>query len=130
MTHQRTTSTLALITRPRALQVAKAMAAVRVGIGTAGMLAPGRLAWQVFLPGRQADEATTFPLRAAAARDLAMGLGAALASRQGPGPLRGWLLAAALVDCCDALTITRSKSASAPYALLPRWSPPCPPPRT
>jgi acetyl esterase/lipase len=27
-------------------------------------------------------------------------------------PLRGWLLAAALVDCCDALAIARSKSAS------------------
>ena len=30
----------------------------------------------------------------------------------GRGPLRGWLLAAALADCCDVITIARSKSAS------------------
>jgi hypothetical protein len=51
-------------------------------------------------------------LRAAAGRDLALGVGTALASKRGPVPLRGWLLAAALVDCCDALAITRNKSAS------------------
>ena len=113
MTHQRTTSRLAFVARPEALRVARAMAAVRLGIGAVGVLAPGRLAWRLFLPGRQADEATALALRAAAARDLALGLGAALASRRGPGPLRGWLLATALVDCCDALTIARSKSASA-----------------
>ena len=113
MTHQRTTSTLAFITRPEASQVAPAMAAVRLGIGVIGVLAPGRLAWRPFLPGRQADEATALALRAAAARDVALGLGTALASRRGPGPLRGWLLATALVDCCDAFIIARSKSASA-----------------
>jgi Na+/H+ antiporter NhaA len=113
MTHQRTTSRLAFIARPEALRVARAMAAVRLGIGAIGVLAPGRLAWRLFLPGGQADEATALALRAAAGRDLALGLGTALASRRGPGPLRDWLLATALVDCCDALTIVRSKSASA-----------------
>ena len=83
MTHQRTTSTLPLISR-----IVCAMAAVRLGIGAIGVLAPGRLAWRLFLPGRQADEATALALRAAAARDLALALGAALASRRGPGPLR------------------------------------------
>jgi hypothetical protein len=112
MTHQRTISRLALIARPEASRVACATAAVRLGIGAIGVLAPGRLAWRLFLPGEQADEATALALRAAAARDLALGLGTVLASRRGPGPLRGWLLAAALVDCCDALTITTSKSAS------------------
>jgi Na+/H+ antiporter NhaA len=113
MTHQRTTSTLALIGRLEASRIACAMAAVRLGIGAIGVLAPGRLAWRLFVPGGQADEATALALRAAAARDFALGLGTALASRRGPGPLRGWLLATALVDCCDALTIARSRSASA-----------------
>jgi hypothetical protein len=80
---------------------------VRFKIGAIGVLAPGRLAWRLSLPGRQADEATALALRAAAARDLALGLGTALASRRGPGPPRGWLLATALVDCCDVLTIAR-----------------------
>jgi hypothetical protein len=63
-------------------------------------------------PGGRVDEATALTLRAAAARDIALGLGTALASKRGPVPLRGWLLAAALVDCCDALAIAKSKSAS------------------
>jgi hypothetical protein len=113
MTHQRTASTLAFITWPGASRVAGAMAAVRLGIGATGVLAPGRLAWRLLVPGGPADEATALALRAAAARDLALGLGTALASQRDPGPLRGWLLATALVDCCDALTIARSKSASA-----------------
>ena len=64
------------------------------------------------MPGGPADDATALALRAAAACDLALGLGTALASQHGPGLLRGWLLATALVNCCDALTIARSKSAS------------------
>ena len=52
-------------------------------------------------------------LRAAAGRDLALGLGTALASKRAPASLRGWLLAAALVDCCDALAIAKNKSSSA-----------------
>jgi hypothetical protein len=113
MTHQRTASTLAFLARPEASQVARAIAAVRLGIGAIGVLAPGRLAWRLFLPGRHADEATALALRAAAARDLALGLGTAFASRRGPGPLRGWLLATALADGCDAFTIAKSRSASA-----------------
>jgi hypothetical protein len=112
MTVQRRTNALAFLTRLEAWRVACVMAAVRLGIGAIGLLAPGRLAWQLFVDGRPADEATVLVLRAAAGRDLALGLGTALASKRGPGPLRGWLLAAALVDCCDALAIARNKSAS------------------
>jgi hypothetical protein len=88
------------------------MAVVRLGIGAIGVLAPGRLAWRLFLPDGRADEATALALRAAGARDLALGLGTVFASRRGPAPLRGWVLASALADCCDGLIIVRSKSAS------------------
>ena len=93
--------------------VAGAMAAARIVIRAIGMLVPGRLAWRLFVRGGPADEATALALRAAAARDLALGRGTALASRRRPGPLRGWLLATALADCCDALTIARRKPPSA-----------------
>jgi hypothetical protein len=112
MTLQPTTSALARTARLDAAQMSRAMAAVRLGIGAIGLLAPGRLAWRLFLQGRQIDEATALVLRAAATRDLTLGLGAALAASRGPEPLRGWMLAAALVDCCDALAIARSKAAS------------------
>ena len=106
------TNSLAFIAGLDDARVPRAMAAVRLGIGAVGVLAPGRLAWRLFLPGSRDDDATALVLRAAAARDLALGLGMAMASRCGPVPLRGWLLAAALVDCCDALAITKTKSAS------------------
>jgi len=110
MTLQPTTT--AFTARLDAAQVSRAMAAVRAGIGAIGLLAPGRLAWRLFLQDQRVDEATALVLRAAAARDLALGLGAALASKRGPGPLRGWMLAAALADCCDALVIATSKAAT------------------
>ena len=112
MTLQPTTSALAFTARLDASQASRAMAAVRLGIGAIGLLAPGRLAWRLFLQDQRVDEATALVLRAAAARDLALGLGAALASKHGPGPLRGWMLAAALADCCDALVIATSKAAT------------------
>ena len=112
MTLQPATSALAFPARLDAAQAARAMAAVRLGIGAVGVLAPGRLAWRLFLPGKRIDEATALVLRAAAARDLTLGLGAALAANRGPGSLRGWMLAAALVDCCDALAMATSKAAT------------------
>jgi hypothetical protein len=113
MAHQRANGALAFVAGLDASRVACAMAAVRLGIGAIGVLAPGRLAWRLFLPGGRADEATALALRAAGARDLALGLGTVFASRRGPAPLKGWLFASALADCCDALTIARSRSASA-----------------
>jgi len=112
MTLQPAPSALAFTARLDAAQVSRAMAAVRLGIGAIGLLAPGRLAWRLFLQDKQIDEATALVLRAAAARDLALGLGATLAAKRGPEPLRGWMLAAALVDGCDALAMAKSKSAS------------------
>ena len=85
MTLQPTTSAIAFTARLDAAQVSRAMAAVRLGIGTVGLLAPGRVAWRLFLQGKQIDQATALVLRAAATRDLALGLGAVVASRRGPG---------------------------------------------
>ena len=65
MTLQPTTSALARTARLDAAQMSRAMAAVRLGIGAIGLLAPGRLAWRLFLQGRQIDEATALVLRAA-----------------------------------------------------------------
>jgi Na+/H+ antiporter NhaA len=113
MTVQRRTGALASIARLEALQVSRVMAAARLGIGAIGLLAPGRLAWRLFVHGRRVEEPTVLVLRAAAGRDLALGLGIALASKRAPTSLRGWLLAAALVDCCDALAIAKNKSSSA-----------------
>ena len=113
MTDQQGTSALAFITRLEASRMARVMAAVRLGIGAIGLLAPGQLSWRLFVQGQRADETTVLALRATAGRDLALGLGTALASKRGPDSLRGWLLAAALADCCDALAIARNKSASA-----------------
>ena len=113
MTVQRRTNALAFIARLEALQVSRVMGAVRLGIGAIGLLAPGRLAWRLFVQGRRIEEPTVLVLRAAAGRDLALGLGTALASKRGPVSLRDWLLAAALVDCCDALAIAKNKSSTA-----------------
>lgn len=112
MTLQPTTGVLAFTARLDAAQVSRAMAGVRLGIGAIGLLAPGQLAWRLFLQDKPIDEATRLVLRATAARDLALGLGAALAAKRGAGPLRGWMLAAALADSCDAFAIANSKSAS------------------
>ena len=84
MTDQQGTSALAFITRLEASRMARVMAAVRLGIGAIGLLAPGRLAWRLFVQGQRADEATVMLLRAGAGRDLALGLGMALASKRGP----------------------------------------------
>ena len=113
MTDQQGTSALAFITRLEASRMARVMAAVRLGIGAIGLLAPGQLSWRLFVQGQRADETTVLALRATAGRDLALGLGTALASKRGPDSLRGWLLAAALADCCDVLAVARNKSASA-----------------
>jgi len=85
------------------------MAAVRLGIGAIGVLPlAGSRGGCCCLAGEP-----TRPQRVAGARDLALGAGMVFASRRGPAPLRGWLLASALADCCDALAIAGSKSASA-----------------
>ena len=49
-------------------------------------------------------------LRAAASRDLVLGLGTIMAGRRGPERLRGWLEASALADAGDALLVRGAPS--------------------
>ncbi len=79
--------------------IARAVAAGRVLIGTALSVAPGPAAggWigsDVARPGTQAM------VRALGARDLGLGLGVLYAASRGSG-LRPWLAASALADAAD-----------------------------
>jgi Na+/H+ antiporter NhaA len=84
--------------------LARALAAGRVAAGIGGLVAPGA-ALRAAAGDAGDDELTRGALRLAAARDLALGLGALLAARRGPGRLRGWTEAAVLADATDAVVI-------------------------
>ncbi|HWB70612.1 MAG TPA: hypothetical protein VG452_00200 [Egibacteraceae bacterium] len=77
------------------------LAAGRLAIGLAALGSPEALTRRALRGGRLADESVTLA-RMAAGRDVALGLGALLASRRGPQALRGWLEAGALADAVDA----------------------------
>ncbi|MDQ4130623.1 MAG: hypothetical protein M3133_06505 [Actinomycetota bacterium] len=82
-------------------QLARVLAASRVGLGTLLLLAPSVVAraWV----GEGAEEPSAKALaRALGARDVALGLGALIALSHGESP-RGWLEASALADAGDAL---------------------------
>lgn len=129
MTIQRRTSALAFITGLDASRVSRVMATVRLGIGAVGMLAPGRLAWRLFVHGERVHEATVLALRATAGRDLALGLGTALASKRGPVSLRGWPPLRSLTAAMRSPSQGTSRQAP-PCVRRPRWFPACPPARS
>lgn len=82
-------------------QLARVLAATRVGLGTLFLLAPSFVAraWV----GEGAGEPTAKALaRALGVRDAALGLGTLLALEHGEST-RGWLEAAALADAGDAV---------------------------
>jgi hypothetical protein len=99
--------------------VGQALALGRIGVGTAFLLAPRALFGRAMRTGRPSEE-TVVALRMFAARDLALGLGALIAARQGSGGgrgLRGWLEGGALADASDALAFAPAGS----LRPLARW---------
>jgi hypothetical protein len=80
-------------------KLAAGLAAGRVAVGVALMLAPERMGsrwigWDAERPG------TVVFARALGARDLAIAIGVLESVRRG-GPLRGWLAAGVLADATD-----------------------------
>ena len=82
---------------------ARAVAALRVGLGVAALVAPG-LAARPWVGRSAAAPAGAVLGRAAGIRDVALGGGVLVAARQGPRAERTWVLAGALCDAVDAAT--------------------------
>jgi hypothetical protein len=81
--------------------LARALGWMRIGFGVALFVAPHKMAklWT----GRSGEDVpTTLALRGMGARDIALGLGLALALERG-APVRGWLEGGALSDAADAV---------------------------
>jgi hypothetical protein len=96
--------------------VGRALAVSRIGAGTAFLVAP-RVLFGLFLRVRPPSDEAVAAVRMFAGRDVALGLGALLAARRGPGRVRGWLEAGALADASDVLAFAPA-SALRPAA---RW---------
>jgi hypothetical protein len=82
---------------PRDLALSNARG--RMAIGAALVLAP-RLAGPIWIGGEANSRAVKVLARGLGARDLALGLGTAVALDRGK-PVRGWLEGAALADAVD-----------------------------
>lgn len=89
-----------LLGSTQARSLALAVAASRIGLGVAALLAPAR----VLRPwvGGTADQPGMAVLgRALAGRDIALGMGTLMAARHGHG-IRGWVEAGACSDTVDS----------------------------
>ena len=93
----------------RPVGAAQWLGAARIGIGVAFLLAP-RALWRPQLHTPLDLEPVVLPLRMAAVRDLALGLGTLLAARRGSGAVRGWVEAGALADAADATLFSTTGS--------------------
>ena len=81
-----------------ARDLALAQARARIAVGAAMLLAPGLA--RLWIGDAAASRGVKVLTRAFAARDLALGLGVAIAIDRG-SPVRGWLEAGALADVGD-----------------------------
>lgn len=81
---------------------------LRVGLGTAGLVAPSLLPRSLGVDSAAAAR-QTYAVRMASGRDLALGLGLLEALRHG-GRLRPWVLAMLIADATDAVAFTAAAS--------------------
>lgn len=91
------------------MAIATLMAACRAGIGLATMVAP-RLSGHVLFADADLRRSSHVALRMFGVRDVAMGVGALVAARRGPGAVRGWVQAGAFADAADVVTMLRDGS--------------------
>jgi hypothetical protein len=96
--------------------VGLALALGRAGIGAALLAVPGRIGTSWVGPSGAQSSAQVLA-RAVGARDLALGLGAAAALRNGGGA-RGWLLAGVVADAGDLAGTVAARGAVPRNALL------------
>lgn len=91
------------------MTLARGVAVARIALGAALLLAP-RWVTQPWVQGaRPAADAVT-AWRVAGSRDIALGVGTAMAVKHGSPGLRGWLEAGALADGLDVLSLLRDRS--------------------
>jgi hypothetical protein len=93
--------------------LAVTIAGARVALGAVAIAAP-RAASRPWVGAATAGPASAVLGRALGGRDVALGLGALLASRRS-APLRGWVEAGGLADCGDVTATLLS------FGRLPRW---------
>ncbi len=82
---------------------ARAVAVVRIGLGVAALVSP-RIAARPWVGGSADAPAGAVLGRAAGVRDLVLGAGVLVASRQGSRAERTWVAAGAVCDAVDATT--------------------------
>ncbi|MGH8906437.1 MAG: hypothetical protein ACRD0K_07965 [Egibacteraceae bacterium] len=92
-----------------ARRIARGIAATRVLLGIAIVVAPRVLMRSAVKDGEPSDEAVA-ALRMAGGRDLALGLGALLAAKRGPRALRGWVEGGMLADAIDVPSLAAAGS--------------------
>lgn len=80
------------------------IAAGRMALGVAALVAPRRLVAPASRAGAPADETVT-ALRLFAARDVALGLGTLAAAARQPGALPVWGAMSALADAADSVVL-------------------------
>lgn len=100
---------------PHAVRLARVIGAARIGIGVVAVLAPS--IFPRLLVGVAPRQDVTVPVRILGARDLALGVGAVLAAREGAtAELRRWVEASAFADAVDAFAFLRAGT----FPALPR----------
>lgn len=91
------------------MTLARGVAVARIAVGAALLLAPRRVTQPWLRRSRPAPDAVT-AWRVAGSRDIALGVGTAMAVKHGSSGLRGWLEAGALADGLDVLALLRDQS--------------------